>query len=155
MADFAYNIAKGRAVELYKRVDENDPANAALVLLVLAQAGIETDAVLKDKDDVAAVLSGTTNEVTNTNYARKVLTDADLVAAAPDDANDWWELDLPDQSWTGVAAGDAWGDVVTAYDPDSTGGTDSNLVPLSQHDFSITPDGSTITAQISGFYRAS
>jgi hypothetical protein len=157
MADFVYNIGKGRVAELYNRVDTNDPANSALVVVVLAQSGIETDAVLKDKDDLAAVVAGTTNEVTNTNYARKVLTDADLAAFAPDDTNDRVDLDIPDQTWTAVAAGDNWSDLVVCYDNDTTGGTDANIVPLTQHDFTVTPDGSDITAQIAatGFYRAS
>lgn len=156
MADFVYNIAKGRVAELYNRVDLNDPANSALVIAVLATSGIETDAVLRDKDTFANVVSGTTNEVTNTNYARKVLTDADIVAMAPDNVNDRMDIDIPDQTFTGIAAGDGWGDVVINYDNDTTGGTDANLVPLTQHDFPMTPDGSDITIQVNsaGFFRA-
>ena len=157
MSNFVYNISLGRVSELYNRVDLNDPANSAIIIAVLAQSGIETDAVLKDKDDLAAVVSGTTNEVTNTNYARKVLTDTSLVAFAPDDTNDRVDLDIPDQTWTAVAAGDNWSDIVICYDSDTTAGTDANIVPMTQHDFSLTPDGSDITCQIAatGFYRAS
>lgn len=157
MADFVYNIAMGRVAELYNRVDLNDPTNAVLVLVVLATTGIETDAALRDDDDLSAVLGGTTNEVTNTGYARKVLSDTDLTAFAPDDTNDRVDLDIPDQTWTAVAAGDGWNDLVICYDSDSTGGTDANIVPLTQHDFVVTPDGSDITAQIAaaGFFRAS
>lgn len=156
MADFIYNIAKGRFVEFYHRVDNNDPANSALIIMILAASGIETDAVLKDKDDFAAVVSGATNEVTNSGYARKTLTDSDLTAWAPDDTNDRVDLDIPDQTWTAVAAGDGWNDLVTGFDSDTTGGSDSNIVPISQHDFAVTPDGSDITAQIAaaGFARA-
>ena len=82
MANIPFNIGLGRIVELYNRVDSNDPANSALVIAVLAASGIESDATLRDKDDLAAVVSGTTNEVTNSGYARKVLTDADLTAFA-------------------------------------------------------------------------
>lgn len=157
MANFVFNIGLGRVVELYNRVDSNDPANAALIILVLATAGIEADATLKDVDTVSALVAGTTNEVTNAGYARKTLTDADIVAFAPDDANDRTDLDIPDQTWTGVGAGDGWNDVVIAYDSDTTAGTDANVVPLTQHDFVVTPDGSDITAQIAaaGFFRAS
>ena len=156
MADFIFNICLGRGVEFYNRVDTNDPANSALIILVLNQTGIESDATLKDKDDLAAVLAGTTAEVTNAGYARKTLTDADLVAFAPDDANDRTDLDIPDQTFSAVTSGDNWSDIVICYDSDTTGGTDTNIVPMSQHDFSVTPDGSDITAQISaaGFYRA-
>lgn len=157
MADFVFNIAKGRVAEFYSRVDTNDPANSALVVVVLATAGLETDAVLRDKDTLTDVLAGATNEVTNTGYARKVLTDTDLAAFAPDDTNDRVDLDIPDQTWTAVAAGDGWSKLLICYDNDTTGGTDANIIPLTAHDFVVTPDGTDIVAQIAaaGFYRAS
>lgn len=158
MADFVFNIAKGRVVEYYNRVEASDPTNSALIIVVLATSGLETDAVLKDKDDLAAVVSGTTNEVTNTNYARKVLTDVELAALpAPDDTNDRYDIDLPDQTWSAVAAGDGWSKLLVCYDPDTTGGADSAIIPLTAHDFVVTPDGSDIVAQINaaGFFRAS
>lgn len=157
MADFVFNIAKGRVVEYYNRVKSNDPTNSAFIVVVLATSGLETDAVLKDKDDLAAVVSGTTNEVTNTGYARKTLTDADLAALpAPDDTNDRYDIDIPDQTWTGVAAGDGWSRMLICYDSDTTAGTDANIIPLCSYDFVVTPDGSDITAQINaaGFFRA-
>lgn len=157
MANFVFNIAKGRVVEYYNRVKGNDPANSALVVVVLATSGLESDATLIDKDDLAAVVSGATNEVTNTNYARKVLTDADLAALpAPDDTNDRYDIDLADQTWSAVAAGDGWSKLLICYDPDTTGGTDSTIIPLTAHDFVVTPDGSDITAQVAaaGFFRA-
>jgi hypothetical protein len=158
MADFVFNIAKGRFVEFYNRVKSNDPANSAFILLVLATSGLESDAVLKDKDDVTALVSGTTNEVTNSGYARKTLTDADLAALpAPDDANDRYDVDLPDQTWSSVAAGDGWSKLVICYDSDTTGGTDANIIPMISLDMAVTPDGTNITAQFnaSGFGRAS
>jgi len=157
MADQVCNIALGRVAELYKRVDTNDPANSALIIVVLATAGLETDAVLKDKDNLSDMVAGTTNEVTNTGYARKVLTDADIVAFVPDDANDRTDLDIPDQVWTGVAAGDGFSRFLVCYDSDTTLGTDANIEPLTLHDFVVVPDGSDVTAQIgaAGFFRAS
>jgi hypothetical protein len=140
---------------LYNRVDSNDPAASTLVITILDASGIETDATLKDDATFASVLAGTTDEVTNTNYARKVLTDSDLVAFAADNANDWVLLDFPDQTWTAVASGTAWSDAVVCYDPSSSGVTDSVMVPLTQHDFVKTPDGSDIVLQTpSGFFKA-
>ncbi len=155
MADFVHNIAKGRVVELYGRVDGNDPANSALIIVVIDANG-DTDATMKDRDDLSALLGGTANEVTNTNYARKTLTDSDLTAWAPDDTNDRVDLDIADQTWTAVAAGTAWTDMLVCYDNDTTGGTDSNIVPMTNHDAAITPDGSDITLVIAaaGFFRA-
>lgn len=156
MANQIFNIALGRVAELYNRVDTNDPANSALVIVAINTTA--SDAVLKDLDTLAAVLgNANTSEVTNTGYARKILTDADIVAFAPDDVNDRVDLDIPDQTWTGVAAGTGWTDLLICYDNDTTGGTDSNIIPMTMHDFVVTPDGSDITAQIAaeGFYRAS
>jgi hypothetical protein len=157
MADFVFNIAKGRVVEYYNRVENNDPANSALIVVAIDANG-DTDATMKDRDDLAALLGGTANEVTNTNYARKTLTDADLAALpAPDDTNDRFDVDLPDQTWTSVAAGTAWTDILICYDPDTTAGTDSTIIPLVCLDGAVTPDGNNITAQFnaSGFFRAS
>lgn len=157
MADFVFNIALGRVAEFYNRVDQSDPTDSALVIVVLATSGIESDATLKDKDTLADVVSGATNEVTNSGYARKVLTDSDISAFAADDTNDRVDLDIPDQTWTGVASGDGWSKFLVCYDGDTGNGDDSNIIPLTAHDFVVTPDGSDITAQIasSGFYRAS
>lgn len=157
MANEVFNIAKGRVAELYNRVDTNDPASSALIIVILATSGLEADSVLRDKDDLSALLSGATDEATNSGYARKTLTDADLVAFAPDDINDRVDLDIPDQTWTAVAAGSGWSKFVVCYDSDTTAGTDANIIPLTHHDFVVTPDGSDITAQIAtaGFYRAS
>lgn len=156
MANIVINRALGRVTELCERVNANDPANSALVIAVLATAGIESDAVLKDKDTLADVVSGTTNEVTNTGYARKVLDQTGGIVVTYDDTNDRVDIDVPDQTWTAVAAGDGWNDVLFNYDSDTTAGTDANIVPLTLHDFVLVPDGSDITAQVPspGFYRA-
>lgn len=156
MGDFVFNIAKGRVVEYYNRVKANDPANSALIVVVIDANG-DTDATMKDRDDLSALLAGTANEVTNTNYARKTLTDADLAALAVDDTNDRFDIDIADQTWSAVAAGTAWTDVIICYDGDTTGGTDANIIPLTCHDFAVTPDGSDIVLQINaaGFFRAS
>lgn len=156
MADFIFNVAKGKAAELAARVNANDPANSALVLVVLATAGLETDAVLRDKDTLADVVSGATNEVTNANYARKVLDQAGGITVTVDDANDRVDVDMPDQTWAAIAAGDGWSKLLICYDPDTTGGTDANIIPLVALDFVLTPDDSDLTAQLNaaGFLRA-
>jgi hypothetical protein len=157
VADLVFNIAKGRVAELYNRVDTNDAANAVLLVIALNANGA-TDATLRDYDTMTAIEGdASAAEVTNSGYARKVLADADLTAFAPDDTNDRVDLDIPDQTWTAVGAGSAWTDIIIAYDNDSTAGTDSSVVPLTLHDFAVTPSGSDITMQVAaaGFFRAS
>lgn len=156
MADFVFNISKGRVAELANRVNNNDPTEASLLVVVLATSGLESDATLEDKDDLAAIVSGTTNEVTNSGYARKQLTEAGGVTVTTDDSNNRVDVDIPDQTWTAVAAGDGWSKLLVCYRP-TNAGADSTAIPLTAHDFIVTPDGSDITAQIAsgGFFRAS
>jgi hypothetical protein len=157
MADFVFNIAKGRAVELADRVKNNDPSGAVLVVILLDSVNIETDAVLMDKDTFSDVVSGATNEAANGGYARKILTDADLAAIpAPDDTNNRNERDIPDQTFAAVAAGNGIAKVVVCYDPVAGSGTDADLIPLTCHDYAMTPDGSDLIVQIDplGFLRA-
>jgi len=156
MADFVYNISKGRVAEFYFRVDGNDPANSAFIITVF-DMGATTDATLRDLDTLQAVIDdANSTERTTNGWTRKTLTDTDLVAFAPDDTNDRVDLDIPDQTWTAVSSGTST-DLVINYDNDTTTGTDTNIVPMTQHDFAITPDGSDVVAQIAtaGFFRAS
>lgn len=155
MSDFVPLIALGRAVELYRRVLAGDPAGSALLVVALAAAGLETDAVLRDKATLSEWLSGSTNEVTNAGYARKVLTAANLTVPNPNLGSDWVDLDIPDQVWTGVAAGDGWAKLVVCYRP-AAASPDTAIIPMSAHDFLVTPDGTDVVAQIAsaGFFRA-
>ena len=144
MANFVFNVAKGAVAEKIRK-------GANIQLLVLATDGIESDSVLIDKDTVADLLAGSTNEVTNAGYSRKSIPNSSITLLV-DDANDRVDVDVADQTWTAVAAGDGWSDIVVCED---VGGSDSTRVPLTQHDFEVTPDGSDITAQITNLFRAS
>lgn len=156
MADFVFNVAKGRVAELFNRVDQNDPTNSAIV--VVAVVATATDAAMKDYDTLSALL-GDANvaEATNANYARKVLTDADIASLSPDDTNDLMQVTIADQTWSSVGAGDNWTDLILCYDGDTTAGTDANIIPLTCHDFAVTPNGGDITADVgaNGVYQAS
>lgn len=153
MANITFNIAKGRVVELYNRVKSNDPANSALIVVPIETAGLESDAVLIDKDDLAAVLSGTTNE--QTTMGRKVLADADLATLpAPDDTNDRFSINLPNINWVG-ATGNAISKLLVGLDLDTTSGTDGSILPCTIFDFAQTPNGSDIQATGAEWYRAS
>lgn len=154
MANFAFNITKSRAGELYNRVDTNDPAASTLIVIPLETSGLETQANLEDSDTHTEVIDGTTNEATTGNWARKTLTDADIVAFAPDDTNNRVDLVIPDQTWTAVT-GNAVSALTVNY-ASVASPTDSQIVPISHHDFAITPDGSDVTVDVpaTGFYRS-
>ena len=152
MANIVFNIAKGRVVEYYNRVKSNDPANSAIILVPIETSGLEADATLIDVDTLAALIAGTPNE--QTTMGRKTLTDADLAALpAPDDGNDRYDVSLPTVTWS-AATGNAISKIAVCYDPDTTGGTDSNIVPLTMFDFAQTPSGADIQMTTGVFFRA-
>lgn len=127
MASVTANISKGREVEFYNRILTNDPTNSAFIMLVLATGG-DSLGTLQDYDTVSAVLAGPSAEVTNGGYSRKTITA--LSAWAPNDIGNSVALTLPVQTFTTIAAGDVWDIGVIAYDPDTTSGTDTTLVPV-------------------------
>jgi hypothetical protein len=131
-------------------------ANDALILLLLKASGLEADGALVDHDTVAAMLAAANDEADFTNYGRKTITS---VTVTVDDTNDRVDVDIADQTWTtaGGATNNTLGKAVLAYDDDTTGGNDTNLIPLTYHDFSAVTDGNDLVAVVasSGFYRAS
>ena len=153
MADFTFNIAKGKAGQLIKNVDDGSPANSRLIVVPIETSGIEADATLKDHDTLSALLAGTSNE--QTTMGRKTVAAADITMTV-DDTNERLDIDIADITWIG-ATGNAISALVICYDPDNTAGTDADLIPLTKHDFVVTPDGSDVVAQIAaaGFFRAS
>jgi hypothetical protein len=144
MANIVFNIAKGSVVEYFRRVDSNDPANSAIIV-VPVDAGATTDATARDFDTLSACTGGGFTERTTGGWNRKTLTDADIATPAVDDTGDTFSVTIPDQTWTAVSAG-AVTDLIVCYDSDTTGGTDANIIPLLLLDFAITPDGSDVTA---------
>ena len=143
--------------EFVFRVNGNDPANSALIITLL-QANV-ADATLVDFDNLSLLLADAGNtEATFTNFARQTLTDTDLSDPTVDDTNDRQDADIPDQTFTsaGGAVNNTLTKLLVCYDGDTTGGDDTNIIPLTHHDFAITTDGTDIVAQINaaGFFRA-
>ena len=147
MADLIHNVGKGRLAQY----GDLPAAADALIVMPLEASGIETDAVLRDKTTFTDLVSGTTNE--QTTLGRKTVSAS--VTVTVDQTNDRTDIDIPDQVWT-ASAGNAVSDLDIGYDNDTGAGTDANIIPVSLHDFSVTPDGSDITAQIAtaGIWRA-
>jgi len=141
MADFVFNIAKGAFVEKIR-----DSASAVGVLLLKVA---DTDAVMRDTATVTALLATVADEASDASYARKTALTGTITV---DNTNDRVDVDLPDQTWAALA-GAAITDLVVFYEDAAA---DTTRVPLTLHDFAVTPDGSDVTAQFnaSGFARA-
>jgi hypothetical protein len=137
--DFIFNIAKGRIAHYASLPATND----ALVLVLFKAAGLATDAALKDLDTLSAIKAVAT-EADFTNYARKTLAS---VTVAVDDTNDRVNIDCADVVYTnaGGTTNNQMGKAIICYDPDTTTGTDADLIPLGAYSYDGTTDGSTIT----------
>lgn len=145
MASFVFNIALGRVAHYASLPAPND----ALVLIALETSGLETDAILRDKHDFAAVVAGATNE--QTTVTRKTLTG---VTVTVDDTLDRVALDAADVTYT-TPTGNPVSALVIGYVPDTTAPSDAAIIPLSKHDFLWSPDGITLTLNIADFSRSS
>jgi hypothetical protein len=145
VSSFVFNIAKGK-IAYYAGLPA---ANDALIAIPIEASGVESDATLIDYDTVSALLAAANNE--QSTMGRKTLAS---VSVTVNDTSDRVDLDSADIVWT-TATGNAISDILICYDPDTTGGTDADLIPLSWHDFAATPDGTDITATVSDFARAS
>lgn len=145
MPNIVFNQALGRLAYLCSLPATND----ALIAVPIETTGIVADSVMRDYDDLGALLAGASNE--QTTMGRKTLTG---VTVTVDDTNDRVNIDAADIVWT-AATGNAISAIVICYDPDTTGGTDADLVPLTKHDFTITPDSSDVSATVTDIVRAS
>ena len=153
MANYVFNIAKGRVNEFFERVNNNDPANSAIVLVPCSAS--DTEANAQDADTLTAALATAINEQTAGGWVRKVLTDADLAAFAPDDTNNRGASALPQVTWTGPTTGNDTTGLLVCYDGDTTSGTDANIIPLLHCDFVVVADGNDVILNAGDCFRAS
>ncbi len=114
-------------------------ANDGLIIVPLESSGLEADATFRDYDDLASLLAGTTNE--QTTVGRKTVSTATVTV---DDTNDRTDITWAEQTWT-APSGNAIGAILVCYDPDTTTGTDSTVVPIAKWDVTWTPDGNDTT----------
>ena len=152
MANFVFNIAKGKAGQYFQNVEDNSPSGCEIVVIPIESSGVEADDTLNNYDTVSALLAGTTNA--QTTMGRKDVVAAGLTLTV-DDSGNLFKVEMADQTWT-AATGNAVSDLLIAYDPTGSS-ADTALIPLTFHDFSVTPDGSDIVADVgaNGIYQAS
>ena len=132
----------------------NDPSTSALILIPLSAQGTEAEA--QDYDTVAAVLGGTSDEQTSGGWSRKTLTDTELASLpAPNDTDNRYDVAVPQVTWTAPTAPNNTVALLIAYDANTGSGTDSDLVPLTSHTFTVTADGNDVVLQAGNFFQAS
>lgn len=153
MANQVMNIARGRIGYYMADALGLSAANSRLTVVVLEAAS--ADDTLNNYDDLGTLL-GTETEATATGYSRDETDDTGVTITIDDTANDAQAEKDADITWTSVS-GNAFVKLLCCYDADNAAGTDSDIVPMTHHDFSVTPNGGDITAdfdQINGFWRS-
>lgn len=149
MTDLVPNIAKGMVAYYAGLPATND----ALIAVPVKTASLPTDEQFRDAATLAAILAIGTE---NTTMTRKTL--ASVTVTTDNTANEK-RVTAANPTWTSgqmAGAGGAVSRLVICYDPDTTGGTDSDLVPLVVLDMVVTPDGNAFEFQFggTGFYAA-
>lgn len=153
MTDIILNQALGK-IRTFADNAAGDVTNAAFILVPLS--AVEADDAVRDHDDLSTLLGAAGNtELTTGGWNRKTIADADVTVTV-DDTSNRVDIDVPDQTWTGVTAGNDSVAVAFNYDDDTIAGTDANVTPVSKHDFAVTADGSDVTLQVAtaGLLRA-
>lgn len=151
MADGVMNIAKGQIAYYASLPATND----ALILVLLKSAGLEADDTLNNYDNLSLLLAAANDECDFTGYARRTLTG---VTVTVDDTNNRVDMDAADPAaYTNTGASQAAGKALICYDPDTTTGTDTTLVPLFYYDCVVTFDpnvATTVQFNAAGIGRA-
>jgi hypothetical protein len=122
---FTFTVALGKA----NRYADLPGANDALVLVLLKNTGLESDATLRDYQTLAAILAASNDEADFTGYTRRTLAG---VAVAPNFGADTQSTDATDPaSYTNTGgAAQVAGAAIVVYVPDVGVSTDAQMVPL-------------------------
>lgn len=156
MANGVFNIARGKVGYYTDDAQGLSAANSRLVLVPLEAA--EADDTLNNYDDLNALLLAAGNtEATATNFNRIEIAAAGVTYSVDDTGNTAKTVIDADQTWSSVT-GNAAVKLLVCWDGDNAAGTDANIVPLTYHDFAVTPNGGDITAdfdQTNGFWSSS
>ena len=143
MANLQFNVSKGRANELVRRIRSNDPANSGLIIH-LFQTTV-ADSVMEDYATTAEIVAANT-EATFTGYAAKVLADTDLADPVVDNSGNVQSFSIPSVAYgaSGGATNNTLARGTVSFCPDITSVVLANCIPLTAHDLSVTTDGSPL-----------
>lgn len=166
MGDKTFNKAKGKVAYYTEQVGTGGARLGILLLINNGTFTVQGDDPIIDHATVAALLGANQEATTSnspsgsgvSNYIRKYITAYNITTGAYNDINNTTNAataDFPDVLWSalGGAFNNAIGALIVYFDPTGSS-ADSACIPLTKHDFSVTPDGSDISALVSGFWKA-
>lgn len=149
MAALIPNVTKGK----FAYYATLPAASDALVWVLFS--GTETDDNLRDADNLTAIIALAVDEATYTSYARQTATG---VTVTVDDTNNRVDVDAADPTFPAAGSVQTLTRIGLFYDPDTTGGTDADLLPLFIDDFALATQsgvGVAYAVNAAGFGRAS
>lgn len=153
MANYVFGVALGKVGSYV--ADVLAGGNDAIIWIPMATSGTaEQGEALNDFAAVEA--DGNFSEQTGTGWSRITQDETgDSLAYAFDATNNRGEADSADLVWAGPSSGNTVG-LIACYDPDTTTGTDSTLVPLVHLDMAVTANSQQVTFQFNaeGWYNA-
>lgn len=155
MATYMSNKGKGRFIELYNRVESNDPTNSAFVLVPLSAAGTEEQG--QDIDDLKALLEDANfTEQTEGGWERVVLSDAELAELPePNDEANRYDVENPEIELGEIESGKDIVGFAVCYDSNTTEGEDDAIEFLGHTDFAIEGDGSEVIVKKGDIFQGS
>jgi len=153
MANYVFAVALGKIGSYV--ADILAGGNDAIIWIPMASSGTAEQA--ETLNDFAAVEADANfAEQTGTGWSRITHDETgDGLAYAFDATNNRGEADSNDLVWAGPSSGNTTG-LIACYDPDTTTGTDSTLVPLVHLDMVVTANGQQVTFQFNseGWFNA-
>lgn len=150
---FTFNIAKGRVVEFFNRVDKNEPSGSVIVVVPMKELNTKSEG--QDSDTLAAVEALGSFAEQKEGWERVVLTDANIASIAVDDANDRFPATLPEVEFNEPTSGKNLQGFLICYDPKAGEGEDSEIIPLTAHAKTVTADGNDVIIKEGEVFRAS
>lgn len=117
-------------------------------MVLVKSAGLQADGTLNNHQFLSELLAAGNAEADFTNYARKVLSAADITVST-NTGTGVTTVDIPDQVWNaaGGAVNNTHGALLTCYRPTSST-PDSGVLLLTKHDYTTTTTGGNLTAQV-------
>lgn len=143
----SFNISKDKIGWYYEQA--RTTTNSALVFVLLRSTGLQADDLLADHDHLGALLAASNDEPLFTNYVRKSLAGVTDITKTIDDTGNRVLLDQADLTWVDaggnpVVTNDTVGKLLICFDPNTTTGTDTDIIPLTAHDITATTDGNDL-----------
>lgn len=140
---FIFDSAKGRWVEKYLLPVGGDN----IVVVLLQSSGLQADATLNNYSTLSSLLAANA-EATFTNYTRQIISSVNITVSV-NTSTGVTTVSIPSQVWNaaGGAVNNSLGALLTCYRPSSTS-LDSQILPLTKHEFAVSTTGGNLTATI-------